>query len=1557
MKKLNLIGVILLFLSGAIFAQSFTVTYNFKNPQVLTAKDGYSKILYENCQNFGEEGNPSLPFLGVNLLLSQGQEIESVMIISSAYYPVKEGIKIEPAQRQFPLSQKPDEKYKVVPNAEIYNSAQPYPEKIITDISTHFLAGHSIGSFTICPLNYIPANDQVEFLQNITIEVKTHSTQKALSAELFLRSSPDIINRLDRISESPGNFAYTYPQPKDYDEYDILLITNNALLSAFDTYVEFKTATGYIVKAITIEDIYSQYSGNDNQEKIRNCIIDYYQNYGISYVILGGDSDPNNSPHYIIPHRGFYANAYGTTDTDIPADIYYSNLDGNWNNDGDNMWGEPGEDDLYSEVSIGRICVDNTTEIQNFSQKLLMYQDSPVINDIEKALMLGELLWDDPTWGGDYKDEVAYGSSNHGYTTAGVSANFTITRLYEKLASWDKYDIFNQFNNTGVNLLNHLGHSNTNYNMLMYNSDLTTTNFQNDGVSRGFVIGYSQGCYNGSFDNRNSYGSYSNDDCFAEKITTLATAEVASIGNSRYGWGMHSSTDGSSQYFDRQFYDAIFGENITNIGDANADSKEDNVSYINVGAIRWCFYELNLFGDPTMDIWTDVPTDIVATYPSSVSIGATQITFQTDAPYARIGISQNNELIGRAVAGANGNVTVTLFNPISLTDPLDVSIIAHNRNRHQGNIVIVSNQPYVIYNDHILNDPTGNNNGIADFGEDITLDMTVENVGNQNAYNVTATFISSDAYITITDNYEVYGTINASSTSTISDAFAFSIADDIPDQHVLNFELQVDGNADDTWSSYFSIVVNAPILEFGSMTIDDNAGGNGNGRLDPGETADISVPVSNNGHSLSPLAEANLSSLSSWITINSGYISLGQIVAGNTADAMFNITCDPLTPVGTAVDLTVDVTSGNYGISNTFYQSIGLVLEDWETGNFASFPWTFAGNADWFLTDVDPYEGTYCAQSGAITHYQTSEMEVELYVTTADNISFFRKVSSESSWDYLRFYIDGAQQEQWSGEVAWGQVSYPVTAGLHTFRWVYYKDGSVSSGSDCGWVDYIIFPPISPPPDPPDIEVNPESFELTLPPDDQTTQTLTISNIGDTDLDFSITKYYHPDKSSKAYCSADGGCDEYIDGVEFGDISNLSTGCNNYGDFTNLSTIVVPGNIYPITIHTGNVYSSDDYAVWVDWNENESFDDPGEEVVCEINTGASVNTFDITVPTDVVSGNKRMRVRLKYLGSDCGDPCGTTSWGEVEDYTVIVNSNFNDWLTFNPPAGTIPGSDMMGIDVTFNSTDMEDGDYYADLIISSNDPYDPEIIVPCTLEVVSGTTVNLKAFLEGPYFGGTMTPWLNIWTVLPLTQPYNTSPWNYNGTESVGSIPNANVVDWILVELRETTGDASTATPATIIAKQAGFILKNGTIVNTNGASSMIFNEAISDNLYAVIWHRNHLGIMSASALIKSGDEYNYDFTTGEDKVYGGMLGHKELEPGVWGLISGDGNADGEIQNNDKVDVWVAERGNIGYYSGDFNMNHEVYNEDKEFWMPNAGKGSKVVEGAPENGYSSQVPK
>ena len=231
----------------------------------------------------------------------------------------------------------------------------------------------------------------------------------------------------------------------------------------------------------------------------------------------------------------------------------------------------------------------------------------------------------------------------------------------------------------------------------------------------------------------------------------------------------------------------------------------------------------------------------------------------------------------------------------------------------------------------------------------------------------------------------------------------------------------------------------------------------------------------------------------------------------------------------------------------------------------------------------------------------------------------------------------------------------------------------------------------------------------------------------------------------------------------------------------------------------------------------------------------------------------------------------------------------------------------------------------------------PDLVIP-------HITLNLKAFLEGPYNGTDMNTDLAGLNDFPLVQPYNTSPWNYSGTESILSIPNADIVDWVLIELRETAGDASTADPSTTIARQAGFILNNGSIVGTDGFSFLRFDVTITEHLYAVIWHRNHLSILSSFPLALVGDDYFYDFSSGQDQVYGGINGHKEIGAEVWGMIAGEGYMNDQINNSDKNEVWKNQQGSSGYYSGDFNMDGTVNDLDKtENWKNNTGKSSQIV--------------
>lgn len=139
------------------------------------------------------------------------------------------------------------------------------------------------------------------------------------------------------------------------------------------------------------------------------------------------------------------------------------------------------------------------------------------------------------------------------------------------------------------------------------------------------------------------------------------------------------------------------------------------------------------------------------------------------------------------------------------------------------------------------------------------------------------------------------------------------------------------------------------------------------------------------------------------------------------------------------------------------FQIIAQDTEDFETGDFSSFSWSLSGDVNWSIVSDEQNGGTYSAKSGAITDSQDSNLGITIDCD-AGNITFYRKVSSESGYDYLKFYIDGSLEDSWSGGVAWAQETYAVSAGSHAFKWVYSKDGNVSSGSDCAWVDDIVFP-------------------------------------------------------------------------------------------------------------------------------------------------------------------------------------------------------------------------------------------------------------------------------------------------------------------------------------------------------------------------------------------------------------------------------------------------------------------------------------------------------------------
>lgn len=242
-------------------------------------------------------------------------------------------------------------------------------------------------------------------------------------------------------------------------------------------------------------------------------------------------------------------------------------------------------------------------------------------------------------------------------------------------------------------------------------------------------------------------------------------------------------------------------------------------------------------------------------------------------------------------------------------------------------------------------------------------------------------------------------------------------------------------------------------------TIDDS-NGNNNGRIDPGETVDINVTLKNNGDVTAENTMGIISTSSEYITIYNNTVNFGDLSQGQSSEGIYTITASSETPLGEPAifNLDVEATGGAYNNSFELSFTIGLIVEDWESGNFEQFEWEFGGNSDWAISNQNPYEGTYCIKSETISHNQSTWISISYDVLANGEIGFFKKVSSEGNYDYLKFYIDGNLMDQWSGDILWSETSFPVTSGSHTFKWEYEKDGSVSNGSDCAWLDFITLP-------------------------------------------------------------------------------------------------------------------------------------------------------------------------------------------------------------------------------------------------------------------------------------------------------------------------------------------------------------------------------------------------------------------------------------------------------------------------------------------------------------------
>lgn len=375
-------------------------------------------------------------------------------------------------------------------------------------------------------------------------------------------------------------------------------------------------------------------------------------------------------------------------------------------------------------------------------------------------------------------------------------------------------------------------------------------------------------------------------------------------------------------------------------------------------------------------------------------------------------------------------------------------------------------QPWVLFYSYELTLIPRKTRQNLNYGDSLFVSLGLKNIGDQPAMDVTAYLSSPSPYIDITDSIAFYGEMDSAEVKIIQYGFSLQVSDTIPDGLRVRFNIRVTGS-DTCWYSHFSVESHAPGLLIKSLRINDTIAGNGNGRIDPGETVNVIVSIANSGDFATDSVSIKLIIDPEFLTLPTDSVFLGNMDPGQDKQASFTMTASDDVPVATGVDLLFRVQSGKYLITKIFPQIIGMIVEDWETNDFKKFSWQPGGSRHWATTDQNPWEGIYCAKSGAITYMQSSNLSVSYPSAAEDSISFYLKTSTEPDFDQLFFYIDSVFQGCWSGETPWTRVTFPVSAAQHQFKWSYQKDIAGEEGEDRVWIDYIVFPtPVLPYVDP-----------------------------------------------------------------------------------------------------------------------------------------------------------------------------------------------------------------------------------------------------------------------------------------------------------------------------------------------------------------------------------------------------------------------------------------------------------------------------------------------------------
>ncbi|MFQ6616653.1 MAG: C25 family cysteine peptidase, partial [Fidelibacterota bacterium] len=428
---------------------------------VLGKERGFDVVHVEGTYPVGEEGTPRLPVKTVFLVLPQGAVAQGVRVT---------GVETVVLDGDFvPLPvQKPGIPGEVVaftePSQDVYTSPDPYPSTVVRLGTSGHMSGYAVAAVLVAPVQYLPADRALLFHESIEFDVdlalssresgfperqvRSTSLRKERFIQTLVENPEDVIlarpptrrERLDAVETDQTGFSPRSVPSVQGSPVDYLIVTSEELKPAFEVLAEWKTQKGVPAVVRTLEEIKgSTPAGADDAQTLRRFIARAREKWGVTWLLLGGDVE-------VIPARYVEVDRWGTEKI---SDLYYGDLDGNWNADGDAVWAERSGDqvDFYFDLFVGRAPVETVEEAEVFVAKSIDY-DRGEGNHLDRILYMGEKLW--PGDGKYYCERVDAYASKHWLEK---------TRLYESDGTEDRNSVLAAMD-AGQNLIFNVSHGN-----------------------------------------------------------------------------------------------------------------------------------------------------------------------------------------------------------------------------------------------------------------------------------------------------------------------------------------------------------------------------------------------------------------------------------------------------------------------------------------------------------------------------------------------------------------------------------------------------------------------------------------------------------------------------------------------------------------------------------------------------------------------------------------------------------------------------------------------------------------------------------------------------------------------------------------------------------------------------------------------------------------------------------------------------------------------------------------------------------------------------------------